>query len=192
MTRGLTRVGACWTVQGPRVSSFGSRRRCFSGSSSMRVSSRAPRPARDTNTPWRPWAATSSFSEGTRTKVRRHAARAGHRLGSCQIPIRRLLRAPVRARPHGLDRGCSACRHQGGEAQQLYAGTVRRSGHTTDEHVCTMWHREPRGAPGVLCRGQDHHVTRGLTRVGACWTVQGYRMTSFGSTRRRFSGSNSM
>ena len=66
--------------------------------------------------------------------------------------------AAVRMRPHGLERGCRAWRHQGlvvthGEAQQLYAGTVRRSGHTTDEHVCTMCHREPRGAPGVLCRG---------------------------------------
>ena len=66
--------------------------------------------------------------------------------------------AAVRARLHGVEREYCACRHQGlvvtrGEAQQLYAGTVRRSGHTTDENVCTMWHREPRGAPGVLCRG---------------------------------------
>ena len=66
--------------------------------------------------------------------------------------------AAVCARPHGLEREYCACRHQGlvvtrGEAQQLYAGTVRRSGHTTDEHVCTMCHREPHSAPGVLCRG---------------------------------------
>jgi hypothetical protein len=59
----------------------------------MRLSSRAPRPARDACTPWLPWAATSSYSEGTRTKVRRHAARAGHRLGICQRLRRQLLRA---------------------------------------------------------------------------------------------------
>ena len=66
--------------------------------------------------------------------------------------------AAVRARLHGLERVYCAWRHQGlvvtrGEAQQLYAGTVSRSGHTTDDHVCTMCHREPRGAPGVPCRG---------------------------------------
>ena len=48
--------------------------------------------------------------------------------------------AAVRARLHGVERVCRAWRHQGlvvtrGAAQQLYAGTVRRSGHTTDEHV---------------------------------------------------------
>ena len=80
-------------VQGDRMSSFGSRRRRFSGSSSMRISSRDPLPAGETDTPWLSWAATSSFSEGTRTQVRRHAALAGHRLGSCQISHRRFLRA---------------------------------------------------------------------------------------------------
>jgi len=65
--------------------------------------------------------------------------------------------AAVCARPHGLDRGCCAWRHPGlvvthGAAQQLYAGTVCRSGHTMMS-MCTMWHREPRGAPGVLRRG---------------------------------------
>ena len=48
--------------------------------------------------------------------------------------------AAVRARLDGVEREYCACRHQGlvvtrGEAQQLYAGTVRHSGHTTDEHV---------------------------------------------------------
>ena len=73
MTRGLTRVGACWTVQGKRTTSFGSRRRCFSGSSSMQLASRAPRPARVRDTPWSPWATTSSYSEGGRAQVRMHA-----------------------------------------------------------------------------------------------------------------------
>ena len=63
----------------------------------------------------------------------------------------------VRARPHGLERGCCAWRHPGlvvkhGAAQQFYTGTVCRSGHTLMT-MCTMCHREPRGAPGVLCRG---------------------------------------
>ena len=65
--------------------------------------------------------------------------------------------AAVRMRPHGFERGCRAWRHQGlvvthGAAQQLYAGFVSRSGHT-DEHVHNVAHREPRGAPGVPCRG---------------------------------------
>ena len=59
----------------------------------MRLSSRAPLPARETDTPWLSWAATSSFSEGTRAQVRRHAALAGHRLGSCQRLRRQLRRA---------------------------------------------------------------------------------------------------
>ena len=59
----------------------------------MRLSSRAPLPAREKDTPWLPWAVTSSYSEGTRTQVRRHAALAGHRLGACQMCRRRLLRA---------------------------------------------------------------------------------------------------
>jgi hypothetical protein len=63
--------------------------------------------------------------------------------------------AAVCARPHGLERGCCAWRHPGlvvthGAAQQLYAGTVCRSGHTLMS-TCTMWHREPRGAPGGCC-----------------------------------------
>ena len=56
----------------------------------MLVSSRAPRPAGDPDTPWLPWAAISSYSEGT--MVRRHAAHAGHRLGACQRLRRQLLR----------------------------------------------------------------------------------------------------
>ena len=45
----------------------------------------------------------------------------------------------VRVRPHGVERGCRACRHQGlvvtrGASQQLSPVTVSRSGHT-DEHV---------------------------------------------------------
>ena len=93
MTRGLTHVGACWTVQRDRMSSFGSRRRRFSGSSSMCLASRATHrgESRDTDTPWWPWAATYSYLEGS-DQVRRHAALAGHRLGACQISHRRLLR----------------------------------------------------------------------------------------------------
>ena len=54
-------------------------------------------------------------------------------------------------------RGCCAWRHpdlvvKHGAAQQFYAGTVCRSGHTL-RSMCTMWHQEPRGAPGVLYRG---------------------------------------
>ena len=65
--------------------------------------------------------------------------------------------AAVCARLYGLERGCRAWRHPGlvvthGAAQQLYDGTVRRIGHTLMS-MCTMWHREPRGAPGVSCRG---------------------------------------
>ena len=99
MTRGLTRVGACWTVQGFRMTCFGSRRRRFSGSSAMRISIRGPLPARESNTPWLSWAATSSFSEvETRAQVRRHAALSGHRLGTCQISHRRLFRLLLCAR----------------------------------------------------------------------------------------------
>jgi hypothetical protein len=84
----------------------------------MRLSSRALLPARETDTPWLPWAATSSYSEGT-WAVRRHAARAGHRLGTCQILRLQLFRT-------------------------LLLTMMSR---------CTMWYREPHGAPGVLCRG---------------------------------------
>ena len=59
----------------------------------MRISSWDPLPARETDTPWLSWAATSSFSEGTRTQVRRNDALAVNRLGSCQISRRRLFRA---------------------------------------------------------------------------------------------------
>jgi hypothetical protein len=148
VTRGLTRVGACWTVQGTRTTSFGSRRRRFSGSSSMRLSSRVPLPARDTDTPWRPWAATCSFSEGGRTQVRRHAVLAGHRLGSCQISHRRLFRALL------LCCVCAAawCRAgvpclsvpgSGGDtvSQYLYPVTVSRTGHT-NEHVHNVSSRD--------------------------------------------------
>jgi len=81
----------------------------------MRVSSRAPRPAREADTPWLPWAATSSYSEGTRTKVRRHAARAGNRLGTCQISRRQLLRALLLCARGCMvsEQGCRAWCHQG-------------------------------------------------------------------------------
>ena len=54
----------------------------------------------------------------------------------------------VRARPHGVERGCCAWRHPGlvvkhGAAQQLYAGTVCSSGHTLMS-MCIMSHIESR------------------------------------------------
>jgi hypothetical protein len=45
--------------------------------------------------------------------------------------------------------------------------------------------------PGPLQRIVSSCVLR-LTRVGVCWTVQFFRMSSFGSRRPRCSGSNSM
>jgi len=52
----------------------------------------------------------------------------------------------VRARPHGVERGCRDCRHQGlvvtrGASQQLYPVTVSRTGHTNEyvHNVASMW-----------------------------------------------------
>ena len=62
----------------------------------MRLSSRAPLPARDPHTPWLQWAATSSYSEaffGRVFLVRRHAALAGHHLGAYQRLRWQLFRA---------------------------------------------------------------------------------------------------
>jgi len=161
VTRGLTHVGACWTVQGSRTSSIGSRRRRFSGSSSMRLSSRASRPARDTNTPWLLWVATSSYSEERfQTGVSRHAALAGHRLGACQIWRRQLHRALLccaraatwcRTRVPCLEAPGSGLVATRGAAHQLYAGFVSRSGHTDEQS--DVAHREPSSGPGVPRRG---------------------------------------
>ena len=138
-----------------RTTSIGSRRRRCSGSSSMGLSSRAFRPARDPDTPWWPWAASCTSSEGTRIQVRRHAALAGHRLGAYQILHRHVLRAitpAVRTRPDSLGRGWWAWRHQGlvtrGEAQPLYAGRMSRSGHT-DGHVHNVASRATQCAQGL-------------------------------------------
>ena len=136
VTRGLTRVGACWTVQGHRMSSFGSRRRRFSGNSSMCLASLAPRPVRDTDTPWQPWAATTSYSEDrqTRAQVRRDAALAGHRLSACQISRRQLLRALLLCgRGHMVSSG-------GGGTRVVFGGDTRVG------TAALSWHRESQRA----------------------------------------------
>jgi hypothetical protein len=107
----------------------------------MRIASLAPRPVGDTTKAWLSWAATSMYSEGPRTQVRRHCAcwppsGVMSDIASTIAP----RAAAVRVRPHGGERVYCSWRHQGlvvtrGAAQQLYAGTVSRSGHTTDEHV---------------------------------------------------------
>ena len=90
-----------------RMTSFGSRRRSRSGSSSMRHGSRVPRRARDPVTAWWPWGATSTCSEegtisrqltrmtsfGSRQRSRsgsksmRHGSRAPRRAGNYPITV---------------------------------------------------------------------------------------------------------